>query len=183
MWALFVMTLAGFSLRHAGDDFLAVEDSLAPAEIAVVLGGDPEFRGAEAARLYEQGLAGQIWLTASLEDTYSREVFERMGVPRSVVRVFDWHQANTASELRAIACEIQTSGGDSIMFVTSTYHSRRVKELWQKLTGDHPHAIVRYARKDVADTKHWWRTSYGARSVWHEWFGLLRAWITPARWL
>jgi len=140
------LMLMVFALRHAGDDYLAVEDPLVPAQTAVVLGGDPEFRGGEAATLYKQSFVRQIWLTAMLEDIYSRDVFEHMGVPRSAVRIFDWHEANTAAELRAIACELQRSGGgDSVIFVTSTYHSRRVKLLWQKLTGDHPHAIVRYA--------------------------------------
>jgi uncharacterized SAM-binding protein YcdF (DUF218 family) len=183
VFVLLTMTAIGFLLFHAGDDLLAVQDNLSPTRTAVVLGGDAKFRGKEAARLYNLGYAREIWLTAREEDDNSRDPFERMGIPRSAVHVFDWHEANTASELRAVACQLQASETDTVILVTSTYHTRRVKLLWRKLTGDHPHAIVRYTTEDVSDTKHWWRTSYGARSVWHEWIGLLGASAAPSRWL
>jgi hypothetical protein len=176
---LLVLILAGlgYCLRHMGD-FLAVNDPLESAQTVVVMGGDPEFRGAEAASLYQRGFTRHIWLTAHLEDVGTRAVFERMGVPRSAVRVFDWHEPNTAAELRAVARELQASGSKPVILVTSKYHALRVKVLWRKLARDHPHVIVRSAALDSVDTEHWWRSRETARIVWREWLGLLVAWAT-----
>src|SRR5262245_55796317 len=43
--------------------WLVVEDPLQSAPVAVVLGGKVPFRAMEAARIYKEGAARQVWLT------------------------------------------------------------------------------------------------------------------------
>jgi hypothetical protein len=94
---------APVALTTAGT-WLVVEDCLQPARSVVVLGGQLPFRAMEAAAVYDQGWAKEVWLTrggAFAEDValarlaidkppehvYSQRVLEWLGVPRDAIRV------------------------------------------------------------------------------------------------
>ena len=182
------LTLA---FRNAGA-WLVVSDPPQPSAAIVVLGGKVPFRAMEAASLYKQGWAREVWLTnrgmtdedaalaglgidRPLEHVYSRLVLERMGVPRDAIRVLPQPAVNTADEMRLVAQAVNAAGGSRVMIVTSMYHTRRVKVLWRVLVGDRPQAIVRYTSGDPFDAAHWWRTTPDAMAVSREWFGILNA--------
>ena len=48
--------------------WLVVEDPLAPARAVVALGGEVPFRAMEAASIYRQGWASEVWLTRPPQD-------------------------------------------------------------------------------------------------------------------
>ena len=173
--------------------WLVVEDPLSPARAVVVLGGQVPFRPMEAASIYRQGWAPEVWITrgdqeaeqAALrelkvevptEEVYSRAVLERLGVPPTVIRVLSEPAVNTAEEVRVIARELQRIGGGPVILVTSKPHSRRVRATWRTLIGDSPHAIVRYATADPYDARRWWRETGDALAVSREVFALLNVW-------
>jgi uncharacterized SAM-binding protein YcdF (DUF218 family) len=187
-----VIGLALLGLRMAGT-WLIVEDALQPARSVVVLGGQVPFRAAEAAAVYHQGWAHEVWLTKggvfaddlalaklsikrSPEYAYSRQVLERLGVPSEAIRLLPGANQNTADEMRTIARELKASGGDRVIIVTSRYHTRRVRVLWRGLAGKNAEAIIRYTRDEPFDSAHWWRRTGDAMAVSREWFGLLNAW-------
>src|SRR5712692_7626054 len=58
--------------------WLMVEDPLQPARAVVVLGGQVPFRAIEAARIYQQGLAPEVWLTRGASS--AEPAFNRLGV-------------------------------------------------------------------------------------------------------
>jgi uncharacterized SAM-binding protein YcdF (DUF218 family) len=172
---------------------LLVTDTLEHAQSVAVLGGGVPFRAMEAAVIYREGWAPEVWLTRNVrhpddvalaklgiermpEDAYNRVVLERLGVPDESIRLLDRRILNTAEEVRLIADEVGKRGGDRVILVTSKYHARRLKFLWLRLVGDHPRAIVRYARDDPFDPNEWWHTSRDAMAVSREVFGVLNAW-------
>jgi uncharacterized SAM-binding protein YcdF (DUF218 family) len=180
-------------LARAGT-WLVVEDALAPSRAIVVLGGALPFRAMEAARIYKDGAAPEMWLTeaqpsdqdvalkrlgiaAPPEHAYSRMVVERLGVPAAAVHLLPDRIVNTADEVRAVAAELRRSGGERVILVTSKYHARRVKVLWRSLVGDHPSAIIRYSSDDPFMPERWWRTTHDGLSVTREWLGLMNAWL------
>jgi uncharacterized SAM-binding protein YcdF (DUF218 family) len=184
--------LAPLGLRLAAT-LLIVEDPLQPARSVVVLGGQVPFRAAEAAAVYREGWAREVWLTQggvyaddvalaklgierSPEHAYSRQVLEKLGVPSDSIRLLPGATQNTADEMRTIARELKASGGDRVIIITSKYHTRRVRVLWRALAGKNAEAIVRYTRDDPFDSAHWWRRTGDAMAVSREWFGLLNAW-------
>src|ERR1041385_8182175 len=135
--------------------WLIVQDPLQPARAAVVLGGDTAFRATEAARLYKQGWTQEVWVThqgPSFDDDalaemgiertpeymYSIMVLERLGVPNTAIRVVPGRNVNTAEEVRSIAGAIHEFGGNRLILVTSSYHTRRAKTLWPQLVGHPP---------------------------------------------
>jgi len=186
------LTLAPLALRAIGTS-LIVQDPPQPARSIVVLGGQVPFRAMEAAAIYRQGWAREVWLTEggqfdedvalaklgidrAAEYTYSRRVLERLGVPVGAIRVLSGANQNTADEVRTIARELTASGGHRVIIITSKYHTRRVRVLWRVLAGPGAEAIVRYTPDDPFDPRHWWRNTSDAQTVSHEWFGLLNAW-------
>ena len=187
-----VAALAFFAFRNAGR-WLVVEDPLQRAPAAVVFGGGTPFREMEAARLYRDGWAREVWLTEgrlSGDDTalselgiertpehvYARLALERLGVPGDAIRLLKGRNNNTADEVRVIASTLVESRTERVILVTSNYHTRRVKMLWRALVGSRPQAIVRFSPDGSFDMAHWWRDTAIAWSVSREWFGLLNAW-------
>jgi uncharacterized SAM-binding protein YcdF (DUF218 family) len=179
------------ALRSAAS-WLVVDDPLQTARSIVVLGGHLPFRAIEAAHIYQQGWAREIWVTKGdvaeedlalarlgidrpIEAVYSRLVVERLGVPAGAIRMLPDQPVNTAEELRAIAREIGRVGGGRVILVTSKYHARRVRVLWRNLIGTDPQAIVRYTPDDPFEPDRWWRRTADALAVSREWFGLLNA--------
>jgi uncharacterized SAM-binding protein YcdF (DUF218 family) len=192
--ALLVLGAAALVWMASGlGAWLVVEDPLAHARAVVVLGGQVPFRPMEAATIYRQGWAPEVWITrggqeaeqAALralkiemppEEVYSRAVLERLGVPPEAIRVLSQPAENTAEEVRVIARELQRVGGGQVILVTSKPHSRRVRATWRALVGDSPHAIIRYATADPYDPRRWWRQTGDALAVSREFFGLLNVW-------
>jgi uncharacterized SAM-binding protein YcdF (DUF218 family) len=203
--AMFLTTfvvLASLVFRTAGS-WLVVADALQPARAVVVFGGHVPFRAMEAAAIYKQGWAREIWLTQSgvygedlalerlgierpPEHVYSRLVLERLGVRSDAIHLLAERNRNTADEVRAVARELKADGGTRVILITSKYHARRVKVIWHTLVGSRPEAIVRYAAEDPFEPNRWWRNTADAMSVSREWFGLLNAWagfpVKSERW-
>ncbi len=197
--ALFLLILLGpflalvaFAAWRLGG-WLVVSDPLKPARAVVVLNGSMPFRAMEAAKIYGQGWAPEVWVTRNAhpsgtaaltrlgikvleEDFYSVEVLEKMGVPPQSIRVLAEHARNTEEEERVVAKELQSVGGGRIIIATSKPHTRRAKAIWRALVGDTPEVIVRGSTDEPYDASHWWLSTDDAAAVGHEFFGLLNVW-------
>jgi uncharacterized SAM-binding protein YcdF (DUF218 family) len=179
--------------RTAGT-WLAASDPLPQhAGAIVVLGGQVPFRAMEAAAIYRQNVAREVWLTqgAAHEDDIalarlgidrtpehllSREVLLRLGVPADAIRIIPDLVQNTAEEVRAIFKTAANRRIAIVILVTSKYHARRVKILWRRITGGGITGFVRYAEADPTDLQHWWRDTDDAMAVARELFGIANAW-------
>jgi uncharacterized SAM-binding protein YcdF (DUF218 family) len=187
-----VFGLALVTFRVAGT-WLVVADPVEPARAVVVFGGQVPFRAMEAASVYNQNWAREVWVTqlglhnedialAKLgiermpEHYYSRQVLERLGVPSHAIRELPGRNVSTADEVRTVARELKAAGGGRVILITSKYHTRRVKTIWHTLVGARPEAIVRYTPDDPFDADRWWRNTADVMSVSREWFGLINVW-------
>ena len=183
------LLLTPFALTGAGA-WLVLEDQLLPARAVVVFGGQMPFRAMEAAAISKRGTAPEVWLTKGgiyeedvalarlgiekpAEYEYSQKVLEHLGVPREAIRVLSDLTPDTAEEIRAVARQLKTVGGERVILVTSKYHTRRVKLMWRTLVGARPEAIVRYASGDPFEPSRWWHNTHDSMAVGREWFGLL----------
>jgi uncharacterized SAM-binding protein YcdF (DUF218 family) len=171
--------------------WLVVEDSLEKAHAIAVLSGRMPVRALEAAKLYRQGYAPQIWLTRSEEpgetlnkmdipfngeEFYNTRVLVHEGVPVQAIHIMKTPIVNTADEMTVFAKQLQAENGRSIILVTSKVHTRRTRTLWRKLAGANSPAIVRAATDDPFVPARWWATSGDALDVVREVLGLLNAW-------
>ncbi|MBI3780596.1 MAG: YdcF family protein [candidate division NC10 bacterium] len=187
-----VLSMQG--IRGLGQ-WLVVADPLERARAIVVLTGHVPLRAMEAASIYRQGWAPEVWLTTEARsaeeaamarlglqvtrgETYNRAVLERLGVPHEAIRMLSEGAHNTAEEVKLVARELERAGGgsDRVIVVTSKAHTRRVRALWRALVGNSPRAIVRYAADDPYDPGRWWRHTGDALAVSREVFGLMNLW-------
>jgi uncharacterized SAM-binding protein YcdF (DUF218 family) len=152
---LAIMSGAGFwAFRHVGR-WLVAPDALQHARAIVVLSGKVPYRAMEAADLYHQGWAPEVWLLRDepdegdetfiklginhpSEQDYDRSVLIRLGVPKEAIRILEPPTTNTVSEIRLIADELRRQGADKVIVVTSPLHTRRSKLIWRLAVGDHP---------------------------------------------
>jgi len=173
--------------------WLVVADPLEKAAAVVVLAGDMPFRAMEGAALYREGWAPEVWLTrheravteAALarlgielvrEDEYSRQVLIRSGVPLASIRLLDEGVVNTVDEVKVINRELQRTGSDRVIIVTSRFHTRRVRSTWRALVGEAPKAMVRPAREDRHDPDRWWSSTRDMLAVSREVFAMVNVW-------
>ena len=180
-----------FALPASGR-WLVVEDPLQSASGIVILGGQMPFRAIEAANLYHQGWAPEIWITQGApreedvalreigvmkipEDEYSRRVLVVLGVPDAAIHSVARPVENTAQEVQAIAEQL-VRDGNRLILVTSKYHGRRLRALWHALVPLAPPPVIRIAPGDPFQPDRWWRSTRDAEHVFHEWFGLINAW-------
>jgi uncharacterized SAM-binding protein YcdF (DUF218 family) len=185
------LILAGVFFFGVGR-WLVVEDQLVKARAIVVLSGAMPLRAMEAAKLYRDGYAPEIWLTRSTEpgktleemgvafsgeDYYNKLVLIHEGVPPEAIHVLEPPILNTADEIKAAAASLARGKGQAVILVTTKVHTRRVRLLWQRLATGQGRAIVRAAGADPLDPGHWWRTTSSALDVVREVLGLLNAWV------
>ena len=191
--SLMLVLVAGAIVLAGVGAWLVVADPLKPAAAIVVLSGHMPFRALEAAAIYRDGWAPEIWLTRGVsldaeavlarlgvewtpEDTYSHRVLERLGVPVHAIRTLPERNRNTADEVRSVHASLRRSGGQRVIIVTSKAHTRRVRAIWAAAVGESPGVIVRYARDDPYDARRWWQHTGDALDVTREVLGLLNAW-------
>jgi uncharacterized SAM-binding protein YcdF (DUF218 family) len=186
-----VLLLLTIAFTHAGT-WLVVADPLQPSGAIVVFGGAVPFRAMEAAAVYKQGWAPEVWMTSGgadnedlalarlgiirpSEHVYNQQVLERLGVPHDAIRLLPGSNVNTAAEVSAVGAALEAAGKTRAILVTSKYHTRRVKTLWRALVSNHLEAIVRYTTDEPAVPERWWHTTKDAMAVWREWFALANA--------
>jgi uncharacterized SAM-binding protein YcdF (DUF218 family) len=171
--------------------WLVVEDQLGNARAIAVLSGRMPVRALEAAKLYRQGYASEVWLTHSAEpgeslkemgipyegeEFYSARVLIHEGVPAAAIHVLQPPIVNTADEVKVISAALSREKDRSVILVTSKPHTRRARLLWRKLAPNQCRAIVRAVSDDPFDPARWWRSSGDALDVVREVLGLLNAW-------
>lgn len=171
--------------------WLVREDPLQQATAIAVLSGNIPTRALEAAELYHEGYAREIWLTHPgihadalrvfgiaypSEDDFNIRVLRSQGVPAKAIHVLDTPIVNTAEELDVISAALNSRGGQRVIVVTNKAHTRRVHILWLKYFASRGEVLVHAVSDDDFAANHWWRDSGSLAQVTHEVLGILNAW-------
>jgi uncharacterized SAM-binding protein YcdF (DUF218 family) len=190
--ALVLVVALGVIAFFRVGDWLVVEDPLEQAGVIVVLNGQMPARAREAAAIYQQKFAPEVWITRPADDPteelrqlgidyvgepfYDEKILMQLGVPPESVRVMDQPSSNTEDEVEKIGALARSEGIRRVIVVTSKAHTRRVRLIWSKLLGRDPALTVRYAPTDPYDGAHWWRHTQDSLDVLRETTGILNAW-------
>lgn len=189
--ALFGLS-AGLALMLGVGHWLVREDSLHKAGAIAVLTGNFPARALEAATLYHNGYAPEIWLTrdgvqssklAAMGIHYPSEtefnylVLRRQGVPAKAIHVLDSPIINTQDELEVISGALgQKNSNASVIVVTNKAHTRRVRELWDRLDSPRGEVIVHGISGDDFNPSAWWTRTGDTHQVIHELLGMINVW-------
>ncbi|MGC2182867.1 MAG: YdcF family protein, partial [Terriglobales bacterium] len=125
-----LVVIVGLYLFRGAGRWLDREDPLSHADIIFVLGGGMPQRAVEAAKVYAQGYAPEVWCSrpdspaddlSKLgihyvgEEDYNRQILMHQGVPESAIHVLPEPVVNTEEELQEVGREMRQQGKKTII--------------------------------------------------------------------
>jgi uncharacterized SAM-binding protein YcdF (DUF218 family) len=102
------------------------------ADALIVLGGEPQARPLEAARLYKKGVAPMVFVTGQGDASRNRQILIGAGVPSSKI-VTEAAATTTYSNATLLKPLMDTEQVHSALIVTSPFHTRRALATFQKV--------------------------------------------------
>jgi uncharacterized SAM-binding protein YcdF (DUF218 family) len=151
-------------LRLAGESWV-VEDPLEQADAILLLSDDNFFadRATRASELFRQKLAPVVVASgrrlrpsAGIAELMEHDLIER-GVPKERIIRFPHDADNTREEARALAELVAPHNWHSVIVVTSNYHTRRARYIFQRVFPQSVRVRLASARDGEFDVEHWWQ--------------------------
>jgi len=168
-------------------DLLVVNDPLQPADIIFVLNGDYNTRPFRASELYQQGLAPLIVIAqaeilpaeklglAPNETDVAIGVMKKLGVPpeKIVVLPVDGGTTSTFDEAIALRQYIEANEVHSLILLTSAFHTRRAKWIFDRELAGLPVRLEVAAVPSYGfDEGNWWQSEDGLIALNNEYIKL-----------
>ena len=184
------MALAGFAytrreplLTGAGSLFVKV-DELEPAEIVVVLAGDGSGeRIMKAVELVRKDLAPKILVNGPrghygyYESDLAIEFAVEQGAPEEIFDAFPMDVHSTREEAEVVEAELRRRGIKKAIVVTSNFHTRRARHIFQRQGGDTTEYIIASAPNPYFAPDTWWHSREGKKVFFLESLKTLNSWV------
>jgi uncharacterized SAM-binding protein YcdF (DUF218 family) len=168
-------------------EYLVVNDAPQQADVIFLLNSDYNTRPLRAAELYSQGLAPLI-LIARSEDTsavkmglipndtdISVGVMEKLGVPpdKIVILSYPGGVTSTFDEAAVLHQYIQTYQVRTVLLVTSAFHTRRARWIFDRELAGTPVKLEMVAVPYAGfDQTNWWKNETGLITLNNEYIKL-----------
>ena len=169
-------------LRFAGESWI-VNEPAAHADAILVLGDDNFYadRATEAAQLFRQGVAPivvasgrRLRPSAGISELMEHDLIER-GVPKDKIERFVHDGDNTREEALALRRLATEKRWKSAVVVTSNYHTRRVRYIFERVFPSSVALSVASARDGDFDPQHWWERRKSVKDFLGELLGMVAA--------
>ena len=169
-------------MRFTAESWI-VNEPAAHADAILVLGDDNFYgdRATEAAQLFRQVVAPVVVASgrrlrpgAGMSELIEHDLIER-GVPKENVLRFPHDADNTREEAVALRRLAKEKGWKSVVVVTSNYHTRRVRYIFQKVFPSGVEVSVASARDGDFDPEHWWERRKSVKEFLGELVGMVAA--------
>jgi uncharacterized SAM-binding protein YcdF (DUF218 family) len=145
---------------------------LQPAQAVLPLAGARE-RGIYAAQLYRQGYAEWFLVTdmpfapPGVRQSYAELVRQEavwQGVPEAQIRLIGEEVTSTYAEARSVRRWMETQGFDSVLVVTSAYHTRRAALILRDVfRGSDIRVQVAPVAEGEYQAESWWKEAGAGR--------------------
>ena len=169
-------------LRFVGESWI-VEDSLERADAILILSDDNFYadRATRAAELYRQGMAPIVVASgrrlrpvAGIAELMEHDLIER-GVPKSKIVRVSQDADNTREEAQALEKIVLERKWRSVIVVTSNYHTRRARYIYQHVFPRSIAVRVASARDGDFDPERWWEKRKSIKELTREFAGMVVA--------
>ena len=169
-------------MRFAAESWI-VNEPAAHADAILVLSDDNFYadRATQAAQLFRQGVAPVVVASgrrlrpsAGISELMEHDLIER-GVPKEKIERFAQDADNTRDEAIALRRLSMEKGWRSVVVVTSNYHTRRARYIFEKVFPSGVAVSVASARDGDFDPEHWWERRKSARNFLGELVGMVAA--------
>jgi uncharacterized SAM-binding protein YcdF (DUF218 family) len=181
---LLVFCLVLYFARHPLMRFFAeswiVEDNLEHADALIVLSDDNYYadRAARAAELYRQGMAPLVVASgrllrpnAGIAELMEHDLIER-GVPKDKILKMPHHADNTREEAQALARLAGERKWRKVIVVTSNYHTRRARYIFERIFPSDVGMMMASARDGDFDPERWWEKRRSIKALTRELAGM-----------
>lgn len=162
--------------------FLIVSDELEKADAIVVFSGDNGPRTEEAVRLLKEGYGDYLLLSGGKVYDYvtmaslMKEHAIKLGIDEDKILVED--KASSTYENAIFSKEIiEDHNFDSIILVTSEYHTRRTKLTMEKVLKDLDVKVMMAYSKEEEFNTNWWTSGESILITISEYLKLLGYWV------
>ena len=171
LFVLAVFYLARHPLMRFAGDFWVLDEPPMQSDALIVLGDDNyrADRAFKAAELFRSGVGPVVVASGrmlranvSVADMMEHDL-ESFGVPSSSIVKLAHRAQNTQEEATEAAHLIQAKGWKRITVVTSNYHARRVRFIYERVVPQGVAVRVSGARDSDFDASHWWETRQGEK--------------------
>jgi len=175
---------------------LIVEKKLEQTDAILILAGSSVYieRTDRAAEIFKQGVAPKIVLTDDGEKTgwsraekrnipyveMARRNLVAQGVPAADIEIFKPDGSGTIYEAQIIKEKAREKGWQSILIVTSAYHTRRALQTFENVLADENVQIGIVSAPTGQGTPppfYWWLTAQGWNWVASEYVKILYYWV------
>jgi uncharacterized SAM-binding protein YcdF (DUF218 family) len=170
-------------MRMAGQ--LWIVDEPAEHADAIIILSDDNYAGDRAfhaADLYRMRVAPLVVASGRMIRPYTgmAEIIERdletHGVPMEAIVKFPHRAANTREEAEALTGFVASRGWHRVLIVTSNYHTRRTRFIFNRVFPSNVTVRVSAAYDSEFDPAHWWETRLGVKLFSSELVGYVVAW-------
>jgi len=184
--ALIIILLGDLVFTSSSGNFLVVDD-LARADVIVVLAGETNHRPARGLQLLSQNYAPRLLLDVpATEVIYNHQLtdiaraFVQSASQGRQVATCDIYGLSTKAETQDVARCLSGSGAHSILLVTSDYHTRRARSIFEHELREYE-IFVTPAYDPQQFGIHWWQHRQWAKTNFDEWMKLVW-WQLVDRW-
>jgi uncharacterized SAM-binding protein YcdF (DUF218 family) len=168
--------------RFAAENWI-VEDPLDKADALIVLSDDNFYadRSTRAAELFREGKAPLIVASgrrlrpsAGIAELMEHDLVER-GVPRDKILRFTHDADSTKEEAEALVKLAKTRKWHKTIVVTSNYHTRRARYIFNRVFPQDIGVRVASARDGDFDPQRWWEKRESTKDLMKEFVGMVVA--------
>jgi uncharacterized SAM-binding protein YcdF (DUF218 family) len=179
----FVIYLACYPILRFAGNFWVVDEPPQISDAIVILSDDDydAVRASRAADLYRASWAPRIVASGrtlrpyiSIAELMQHDLTDR-GVPATAVVRFPNRARNTLEEAGAVSEFLSTHGWKKIVVVTSNYHTRRARFIYEHTLVPGTGLRVISAPDPAYDPNSWWRTREGLKTFFYELVGYIVA--------
>jgi uncharacterized SAM-binding protein YcdF (DUF218 family) len=169
-------------LRFAGESWV-VEDPLEQSDALILLSDDNFFadRATRASELFRQKLAPVVVASgrrlrpsAGIAELMDHDLVER-GVPKDRIIRFPHDADNTREEAEALRTLVLERNWHSVIVVTSNYHTRRARYIFEHVFPSAVKVRVAAARDGGFEVERWWENRKSIKAFTHELAGMVVA--------
>jgi uncharacterized SAM-binding protein YcdF (DUF218 family) len=167
-------------LRFAAESWI-IEDPLDKADALIVLGDDNFYadRATRGAQLFREGKAPVIVASgrrlrpnAGIAELMEHDLVER-GVPRDKIVRFAHDADSTLEDAQALAKLAKERKWHSVIVVTSNFHTRRARYIFQRIFPLGMEVRAASARDGDFDPEHWWEKRKSIKELTREFAGMV----------
>ena len=169
-------------LRFMAESWI-IEDTLDKVDALIILGDDNFYadRVTRGAQLFREGRAPVIVASgrrlrpnAGIAELMEHDLVER-GVPREKIVRFSHDGGSTLEEAQSLVRIVKERKWRSVIVVTSNFHTRRVRYIFQHVFPQGMDVRVASARDGDFDPEHWWEKRKSIKELTREFAGMVVA--------